>query len=72
MYKHLGNQKSQALHAFTGASQFYEKGRKIALESWKSYPEVTKTFLSVTIQPFSPLHVTSEAMKLCWKDIYVF
>ena len=64
IYKSLGSEKSQALHTFTGASQLYGMGRKIAWESWKSYTEVTKPFLSVTIQPFSPLHSTSEAMKL--------
>ena len=53
-----------SLHTFTGASQLYGMGRKIAWESWKSYTEVTKPFLSVIIQPFSPLHTTSEAMKL--------
>ncbi len=66
----MGQKKSQALpffHAFTGSdttSQFHGRGKKIAWESWKSYPEVTKAFLSVTTQPFSPVSITSEAVNV--------
>jgi len=61
------NEPSQFYHTFTGCdttSQFYGKGKKNAWESWKSYPEVTKAFLSAIIQPFALFCITSELMKL--------
>ncbi len=73
IYEFLGNEKNQALlffHAFTGCdttSQFYGKGKKIAWESWKYYPEVTKAFLSTTIQLFFSLTNTSDNMKILEK-----
>ena len=54
-------------HAFTGCdttSQLFGKGKRIAWESWKSFPEVTEAFLSVMNQPFQFLKVDSTAMKL--------
>ena len=54
-------------HAFTGCDttpQFFGKGKRIAWESWKSFPEVTEAFLSVMNQPFQFLKVDSTAMKL--------
>ena len=68
--KYLGREMSRALpffHAFTGCdttSQFFGKGKRIAWESWKSFPEVTEAFLSVMNQHFQFLKVDSTAMKL--------
>ena len=53
----LGSQVSKALpvfHAFTGCdtvSSFGGRGKKTALEAWKSYPEVTTAFLTLAHNP---------------------
>ena len=68
--EYLGREMSRALpffHAFTGCdttSQFFGKCKRIAWESWKSFPEVTEAFLSVMNQHFQFLKVDSTAMKL--------
>ena len=53
----LGPEVSKALHvfhAFTGCdtvSCFGDRGKKTALEAWKSYPDVTDAFLALAHKP---------------------
>ena len=53
----IGPNKSEALpmfHAYTGCdtvSSFATKGKKIAWDTWKSYVEVTRTFLALSAGP---------------------
>ena len=55
----LGSQMSKALpffHAFTGCdtvSSFAGKGKKTALATWKTYPDVTESFLEMLDSPTS-------------------
>lgn len=51
---------------------FFWKRKRITWESWKSFPEVTKAFLSVVDQPFQFLQVNSTAMKLLERFTCVF
>ena len=53
----IGPSKSQALpmfHAYTGCdsvSSFSTKGKKMAWDTWRSYNEVTTTFLALSAGP---------------------
>ena len=66
----LGKEKSSALpvfHSFTGCdttSGFYGKGKKIAWEAWKSFPDVTRAFTNIAIHPFVPLTDNSHTFSL--------
>ena len=66
----LGDSKANGLpgfHAFSGCdttSQFHGKGKKLAWEAWKSYPEVTAAFNYMKVQPFKIIEQDSPTFKL--------
>jgi len=61
----LGPDRSTALpffHAFTGCdtvSCFRGHGKKSAWETWKTFPEITETFIKLATQPESVVHDSS-------------
>ena len=61
----LGKEKSQSLpvfHAFSGCdttSSFCGKGKRTALQAWKSYPEATEAFLYIQRNPFATISCSS-------------
>ena len=63
--RNLGSQVSKALpviHAFTGCDTVSSlRGKKTALEVWKSYPEVTTAFLT---RAHNPSEVSNSCMEL--------
>ena len=64
----LGRKVSKALpvfHAFTGrdtVSCFGRRGKKTALEAWKSYPDVTDAFLALS-HKHKPLELSSRCVE---------
>ena len=70
LYHNLGKEKSMALpffHSFTGCettSAFFRRGKKMAWEAWKSYPDVTAAFLAVSLNPYPCLTSASIEFKL--------
>ena len=71
IFRSLGPQVSKALpvfHAFTGCdtvSCFGGRGKKTALETWKSYPDVTHAFLTLAQAP-------SEVSDACMEQLERF
>ena len=65
----LGEAKSRALpvfHALTGCdtvSAFKGKGKKSTWQAWKSYEDITDTFVYLADHPFEHLHVDSDHFK---------
>jgi len=65
IYFNLGQDKCIGLplfHSFTGCdttSSFFRKGKKMALEVWNSFPEITSVFSKVTLQPFEDFNADS-------------
>ena len=45
-------------------SGFYGKGKKIAWEAWKSFPDVTRAFTNIAIHPFVLLTDNSHTFSL--------
>ena len=59
IYDVLGKEKSLALplfHSFTGCdttSAFFGKGKQSAWEAWKCYPDVTRAFTYMALNPYT-------------------
>lgn len=69
LHASLGNDISNSLpffHAFTGSdstSGFRGKGKKTIFKIWKSFPEVTQTFLKISRNPFEAINISSDIFK---------
>ena len=68
--QNLGREKSLALpffHSFTGCdttSSFFRKGKRLAWEAWKRFPNVSTAFVSVVLNPFTQFDAVSPTFKL--------
>ena len=66
----LGKERSVALpgfHSFTGCdttSGFFGKGKKVALETWNSLPEVTQTFSYMALNPYKHMDLDSQHFQI--------
>ena len=66
----LGENKSLALpvfHSFTGCdttSGFFGKGKKLAWETWKCYPDVTEAFTHMALNPYIQLDNVSQYFQM--------
>lgn len=66
----MGETKSLALpvfHSFTGCdttSGFFGKGKKIAWEGWKCYPDVTEVFTHMALNPYIHLDYGSRYFQI--------
>ena len=68
--QNLGREKSLALpffHSFTGCdntSSFFRKGKRLAWEAWKRFPNVSTAFVSVVLNPSTQFDAVSPTFKL--------
>ena len=68
----LGQSKSLALpffHCFTGCdtmSGYFGKGKKLAWEAWKCYPDVTTAFTHMALTPYIELDTDSQYQAGIW------
>ena len=66
----LGKERSLALpffHSFTGCdttSAFFRRGKKMASEAWKCFPDVSTAFTAIALNPFTHLDTTSPIFSL--------
>lgn len=66
----LGENKSLALpffHSYTGCdttSGFFGKGKKLAWEAWKCYPDVTRAFIHMALNTYTHLDTDSQYFQL--------
>lgn len=69
LFHNLGNTMSRSLpvfHAFSGCdttSSFFRKGKKLAWQAWKSYPNVTNAFLSIAENPYQEVGENTHQFK---------
>ena len=65
--QHCQSSTASQLYYFTGCdttSGFYGKGKKIAWEAWKSFPDITRAFTNIAILPFVLLTDNSHTFSL--------
>lgn len=54
-------------HSYMGCdttSGFFGKGKKMAWEAWKCYPDVTRAFTHMALNPYTNLHTDSQYFHL--------
>ena len=65
IFRNIVTEESTALrafHCFTGCgttSAFFEKSKRLALETWNSYPEVTEAFNLMMVHQHTPMTTDS-------------